>query len=194
MYIAPPRQKNQSPQSSFTFNDFECKHPSERIHKKLIWSVLGVHNKRAIDAIYGETGRFPFYLEKTIRMCKYYNKTFTNKKSPFAKMALMESRNLHSIGITTWFSTLACLTDKYNIQTDKEIDIPLTTSTLQATYKDKWLERINTSEKLRTYRTFKPTHKRDPDSNTTWTQCQQRSATSASFCQCWANVLPYYPS
>ena len=66
---------------------------------------------------------------------------------------------MHSIGITTWFSTLACLTDKYNIQTDKEIDIPLTISTLQASYKDKWLERINTSEKLRTYRTFKPTHK-----------------------------------
>ena len=99
-------------------------------------------------------------------MCKYYNKTFTNKKSPFAKMALMESRNLHNIGITTWFSTLACLTDKYNIQTDKEIDIPLTISTLQATYKDKWLERINTSEKLRTYRTFKPTHKMEAYLNT----------------------------
>jgi hypothetical protein len=70
--------------------DLECKCDSERIHKKTIRRALGVHNKSVIDAIYGETDRFPFHIAKIIRMCKYYNKTLAKQESSLANMALNE--------------------------------------------------------------------------------------------------------
>ena len=73
-------------------------------------------------------------------------------------MALNESKNLHSKGVISWFSTLACLPDKYNIQIDSEIDIYQTATKLKSNDKVKWLERLHASDKLRTYRTFKTTH------------------------------------
>ena len=46
--------------------------PIEKLHLKFCRFVLGVHHKTANLAVYGETGRFPLYIDQLVQCMKYY--------------------------------------------------------------------------------------------------------------------------
>ena len=51
----------------------------ERVHKKFCKWVLNVKQSTNTLALYGELGRFPLYIERNIRMVKYFLKVNTIK-------------------------------------------------------------------------------------------------------------------
>ena len=51
----------------------ETSNPIEKLHLKFCRFVLGVHSKTTNLAIYGETGRYPLYIDQIVQCVKYYN-------------------------------------------------------------------------------------------------------------------------
>ena len=57
--------------SKKTFEDLKCELMLEKAHKKFIRRMLGLNTKSSIDAIYGDTGRYPLYIEIIKRTINY---------------------------------------------------------------------------------------------------------------------------
>ena len=56
--------------------------------------MLGLNNKSSIDALYGETGRYPFYIESIKRMINYENKLKKADSSVLLYHAYEENKNM----------------------------------------------------------------------------------------------------
>ena len=55
----------------------------EKLHLKFIRPILGVKRSTNTVALYGETGRFPLEIIRTINMLKYWLKVLSKKVETF---------------------------------------------------------------------------------------------------------------
>jgi len=135
--------------------DLLCKNNIEKVHKLFIRSILGVHNRSPIDAIYGDTGRFPLYIETVVNMYKYYCKVNKNPAQSLVQNAMLEAEKMHYEGINTWFTPLAHILSDLGLDLKSNLNVLSLKSLLQAKFKLAWQVRIQKSPKLRTYIKFK---------------------------------------
>lgn len=140
--------------------DILCKQDIERVHKLFIRSVLGVNSKSTLDAIYGETGRFPLYIETLVGMLKYHVRLSKSTHS-LAYQAKLVSENLHQEGTNSWISPLSFALSDLGL--DFNITSPhIFRNALQAKFIHAWEKRVLTSKKLRTFITFKSHFRLEP--------------------------------
>ena len=138
----------------------------EKLHLKFCRFVLGVHQKTANLAVYGETGRYPLYIDQIVQCVKYYhhleNTENTLLKSFYYNLINKEKdcmgnslvgfcKSIHTVGGVT----IPKSSSKYlNPELKK---------TLQYNFKNYWFRVINNDlakkgrggNKLRTYKQFK---------------------------------------
>ena len=70
---------------------------------------MGLNTKSSIDAMYGETGRHPFYIKSIKRMLKYDQKLQKSKKDSLLYSAHVENEMMAEMGIHTWSHNLKYL-------------------------------------------------------------------------------------
>ena len=141
--------------------DLLCKHEIEKVHKLFIRSVLGVHNKSSLDAIYGETGRFPMYIDTLVNMLKYYSR-ISGKPHSLVHKAKLVSEKLHQEGINSWFSPLARVLPTLGINLNDRTSPQTLRYKLQTKFINALEERIMQSKKLRTFVKFKTHYGMEP--------------------------------
>ena len=131
--------------------------------------LLGIHKRSSKIAIYGETGRFPLYIETIVNTLKYYNRLSSTKGSPLLKEALECNKMLHGNGKSCWYSNILALFKHLGIRhsSSKAIDVRKVKSKLQSRFISYWRKSINgeltdngsaSGNKLRTYAKFKTNH------------------------------------
>ena len=91
-----------NPCSKRTFEDFKCESILEKTHKKFLRYMLRLNSKTAIDALYADTGRYPFYIEIIKRMVKYEDKLEKMGPETLLYHAHVENKKLADKGIHTW--------------------------------------------------------------------------------------------
>jgi exonuclease III len=140
---------------------------AEGLHIKMCRYLLGVNPKTSIDAIRGECGRFPLYIEIATNLLKYYHYIKT-KGTELLKDALACLEGMFSTGVQCWLHSIHLILDELQL---KNADIcqplgkwlPRARHNLQAHYVRNWESRIKDEtqnsqgqgKKLRTYKKFK---------------------------------------
>ena len=137
----------------------------EKVQLKYLKFILGVKQGTCSDAIYGETGRFPLYLNQIIKMIKYWIRIIKMQDSKLVKIAYLTLLDLDSSGFSNWVSKVRnILTNNNfsNIWEDTELLINNSDSFLlsfkeviYSNYITKWKNNITLYPKLRTFITFK---------------------------------------
>ena len=144
----------------------------EKVHLMSLRYILGVHNKVAIDALYGETGRLPIYIDIICNMMKYYERLINFEKDSLIYKSYMCSTDMQNSNISSWFSNIKHIMNLLQVKTQtKKSNLSKTYINIQEIKKklinrfcNNWEKRINNDQrrrpdernKLRTYRTFKP--------------------------------------
>ena len=154
-----------NPDTKKSFEDHKCESILEKIHKKFLRRMLGLNNKSPIDALYGDTGRYPFYIEIIKRMTMYEYKLKKADDSTLLYHARIENEHMADRGIHTWSSNLKYIKDALNCNHTytRNKNTKHITDKLRERFLDNWYNRlhndtrtkVNERNKLRTYRTFK---------------------------------------
>ena len=142
-----------------SFKNLYC----DKLHLKSLKYILGVHKYSVNDAVLGETGRYPLYINMLTQSTKYFSRLLNAKPSTLIFSAFQESLALHRNSKSTWVSSMFFLFDKLKITPrqhyDKNLSQIVKTKAIRE-FKTNWLERLNKcqneqSGKLRTYAQFK---------------------------------------
>ncbi len=148
---------------------------SEVCHQKFCRYTLGVHKKTTLDAIYGETGRYPLSINIITNILTYWNRICTHVSQPNSLLStvLYQNISLANDGKQSWalsvFYILDCLgLDKFkNPDTTSQEQIPVqdVLRKLKHQYNSTWSSNLKSGRgkgiehsKLRTYALFKPEH------------------------------------
>ena len=83
-------------------NYYKC----EDLHTMVCRQILGVHKKCSKMTIYGETGRWPLYIDIITNMVKYYNRILEKESSKLLKESLLSNKILSDKGKTNWYSCI----------------------------------------------------------------------------------------
>ena len=140
----------------------------ERIHRKFCKWVLNVKINTNNYAIYGETGRFPLYIERHVRMIKYWFKiSDVNNKNcilstTYAKLLDAIQNDPNS---SNWLSHIKSILDRsgfhevwlYRASVNIKQFIPTLRQRLRDIFINEWREGIMLHSSLFLYREFKTT-------------------------------------
>ena len=135
----------------------------EKLHKKFLKYVLGVHKKATNDAVMGELGRYPIYIDMLCSTLKYLQHLLHDDVSNLLKCALNESNCLRYQNKKSWISDVDFLLMKLGVPTNcmnsRNIS-QMVKNKLVIEYKKQWASRLHNSAaegtgKLRTYSLFK---------------------------------------
>ena len=147
-----------------------------------------MHKKTALQAIYGETGRFPLFIDIVTNLLKYWSRLCKQPVDSLLYISLMENIK---IGKGSWSSSIFHLLDCLGLDKFKD---PRTTSveeipilnikkTLKTHYQNSWAENLKSgngkgleNSKLRTYYLFKTEHYKEPYLDFVKKKCQHRTA------------------
>lgn len=136
----------------------------ERIHLKFCKQILGVKLSTSNAGVYGELGRYPLYIHRSIRIIKYWFKII-NSNNCIMKAAYSLAHQDCIIGKTNWASSVKSLLCEHgfgNVWAN-----PLNVSVhafccefktrLIDTFMQKWNTDVQGNSKLQLYHYFKPT-------------------------------------
>ena len=142
-----------------SFRNLYC----DKLHMKSLKYILGVHKHSVNDAVLGETGRYPLYIDMLTQSTKYFSRLLNAKPTALISSAFQESLALHKASKTTWVSSMLFLFDKCKLSQgqhyDKNLSGMVKTKVVNE-FKMNWSARLNKCEneqsgKLRTYAKFK---------------------------------------
>jgi hypothetical protein len=136
----------------------------EQLHCKFLRKILHVKKSANLEALYGETGRYPMKIARQLKMIQYWFKIIKTKNASlyYTYKMLMEDANrektyngmnwayqiktiLNNIGFTEFWINQQTLNNEYPIIKQRILDI----------YNQTWYTKINNSPKLSTYCLFK---------------------------------------
>ena len=128
---------------------------------------MGLKRSTSLNAIYGESGRTPLYTRCLTKIINYKRKLDSSYNNPLLYTAYTCSKELDSLGYTTWITKFRDITKKLplNIPEPCTIKSQLVKSNIEKDFKNKWLRSIcneEVSPKLRTYKLFKQKFKFEP--------------------------------
>lgn len=143
----------------------ECK-SIETIHCKFLRKILCVRLSTNLDALYGETGRYPMYIHRKIIMFKYWLKMLKLDNNCILKKTYMmlkhdADNNVTYNGKNNWASQIKNMLNQIGMS-----DVWLNQFTLNIyiqpiklriidMYKQSWYSKINNSSRLSSYSTHK---------------------------------------
>ena len=146
-----------------------CDIPQENIHMSFCKFVLGVGKNATHNGIIGELGRFPLYIEATVRLLKYFVRVKSAPNNSLLNVSYRESVRLHNTGGITWFSNVIRVLKRTNTLNlllelnDRNVDkhCEHIREKLKERFNKKWKADMTTQRrdesnpKLRTYAKFK---------------------------------------
>lgn len=138
----------------------------ERVHRKFCKWILKVKVNTNNYALYGETGRFPLYIERYIKIIKYWfkisdeNNTNCITKAVYIKLVADFESN---INCKNWVSQVKSLLERsgflevwqYRTSVNVSSFIPLLRQRLRDLYINEWREGVSLHSSLSLYREFK---------------------------------------
>ena len=143
----------------------------EKVQKKFCKWILNVKQSTNTLALYGELGRFPLYIERHIRMIKYFLKIYTSKSENCILKAILQDqiRNIQlNKSIKNWASNIceilqsAGLNEVWLFPESVSINVlvPLLRCRLRDIYITNWRTGLEMSSSLNIFREIKITFER----------------------------------
>ncbi len=145
---------------------------SEKCHQKFSRYVLGVHKKTSLDAVYGDTGRYPICINIIINILKYWSRLCSSSNS-LMHYSLNENIALAKNGKHSWtsavYTILECLgLERFKdptVTANEQIPVLNIVKQLKTCYDSNWSSNVKSGggkgiehSKLRTYVLFKTEH------------------------------------
>ena len=142
-----------------SFKNMYC----DKLHLKSLKYILGVHKKSVNDAVLGETGRYPLYINIVTHCTKYFSRLIEADQSTLLFAAFQESCTLSENNKPSWMSSIKFLFNKLKIEQHQHYLGNLFNTVKSRAIEDyriNWSKRLEKSKnentgKLRTYATFK---------------------------------------
>ena len=137
----------------------------ERLHLKLCKRLVKVRSNTCNAAVYGELGRYPLYVNRYIRIIKYWLNVVNTDNILLKCVYLDAVEDCHN-GCRNWVSNIIDLLNMYGFS--ETFDNVLTTNTnifvnqfktrVIDTYKSEWFASIESNSDLDMYNIYKPLH------------------------------------
>ncbi len=148
------------------FGKFEM----EKIHLRQCRWTLGVNNRSTTDAVLGELGRHPLYIDVVVNMFKYLQYINSQNESSLIYEAFLCNKQLSNTGVYSWYSCIDFMKQELDICNQvrylNQVALGrIVKNNLIGRYKDKWRQNVhseNPHSKLRTYKLFKQNHIKEP--------------------------------
>lgn len=84
----------------------------ENIHLKICKTILGVRKSTSNVAVYGELGRYPLYINRYVRIVKFWFKIISSSNIIINTIVNSCMSDIN-IGYTNWFANVRSLLEKY---------------------------------------------------------------------------------
>ena len=134
----------------------------EKLHLKFCKTILGVRQSTCNAAVYGELGRYPLYINRYLRIIKYWFKTCKSNNiltNTIVDDAITGIEN----GKTNWFSNVKSLLSRYGflnvwqniINTKESTFLSIFKQRLLDEFLQEWQRNLNNSSVLSLYRDIK---------------------------------------
>jgi hypothetical protein len=133
--------------------------------------LLGVSDRTPNHLVYGETGRYPLYIESTVSAVRYWLKILKMQQSRFPKQAFeMMFNNLDNVNPNSnrnWALNIKRCLETYgfldrwenaNAITQEHAFLACLKRKMIDSFKQEWHTKINSSDRFATYRIYKMTH------------------------------------
>ena len=141
----------------------------ESVHLFACKKSLGVGKKTPNNLVYGETGRYPLYVDSTMSTIRYWFKVINMDPARIPRQAYEREKLEINHKTTGWAKGIKqCLETNgfaeiwINEGTNNENKFMKTLKQrLIDCYKQNWHEKLESSERFATYRSFKNTHKKE---------------------------------
>ena len=137
----------------------------ERVQLKFLKFLLGVKASTCNNAIYGETGRFPLYLDQQLKAIKFWLHLEGKANCTIVKHVLCMLKHLHRAGFKTWldvvFKILSTASVEHYLEKDEISKVEslyilkIVKESLYESFMKQWYVNTATFVKMRTYVTFK---------------------------------------
>ena len=134
----------------------------ERIHLKFCKIVLNVKSSTSNAGVYGELGRYPLYINRFVRIIKYWGKIMQSD-NVLIKLLYNELFIACNNGVKNWSYNVKQLLDKYGFSHVFKDPLLKNHSTFYlefksrviVTFQQQWYVNVETSSSLNVYNYFK---------------------------------------
>jgi hypothetical protein len=138
-----------------SFGNMHC----DKLHIKFLKYILGVNKKASNNAVVGELGRYPIYIDAICNTVKFYHRLVNGNVSKLLSAAFYESKSLFLDNRSSWVTSVSHVFKNLNISElclfKKNISSGVKQK-LVYLYKTNWCSNISECDgKLRTYAMFK---------------------------------------
>ena len=82
------------------YDQFDC----QKLNITYCKFILGVHKSSSNQAVLGELGRFPLFIDIIINLFKYYKRINDMEQDSLLNQALNECKTFHQSGKISWYS------------------------------------------------------------------------------------------
>lgn len=137
----------------------------ELIHTKFIRHILGVKKSTNLSALYGETARFPFEIQRKMIMLRYWMKILKQDNTSLVKQAYFilkhDAAQNRTYNSNNWAYQLKQFLDSHGFSyvwiNQECVDIPydVIKQRVLDNFKQRWYSDINNSGRLYSYAIFK---------------------------------------
>ena len=134
----------------------------ENIHTKFLKIILGVRKSSSNVAVYGELGRYPLYINRYIRIIKFWFKIIRTNNIIMNSIVETCISDIDK-GITNWFANVRNLLEKYGfldiwldpLSVNQNQFIAIFKQRLLDEYIQEWRASVNNNDILFLYRSVK---------------------------------------
>ena len=138
----------------------------ERVHRRFLKRILGVKMSTANSAVYGELGRYPLYINRYVRIIKYFIKLYTVKQTNcilYSTLCYMRNGAENIIRCNNWITKVRDLLQNtgfvdvwmYPESVNANVFIPIFKNRLIDMYIGLWLNDLNVKSSLTLYKELK---------------------------------------
>ena len=137
----------------------------ETMHSKFCRKMLCVKKSTNLEALYGELGTIPMYIQRKIIMIKYWMKILSLNENSILfktyKMLKTDAENGHTYNNNNWAYSIKQILDESGLillwenQSNIKIELQPIKYYIIKTYYAKWYRTINNSPRLESYCLFK---------------------------------------
>ena len=132
--------------------------------------LLSVSNRTPNHMVYGETGRYPLYIDSTLSSLRYWLKVSKMPDTRFPKQALIMLKNMIETNVENnvknWLYDVKLCLETYGYQSawkngSVEHEAAFLSSLRQkmiSRFREEWIRKMSTSERFTTYSIFKSVH------------------------------------
>ena len=153
---------NSTKRPNYCLENFFNKMYCEKLHVKFLRYISGVHKKACNQAVVGELGRFPMFVDIIKCNLKYLQRIEALPEHSLLKNAMYENNFLYQNNKSSWSSSIHFILDKLHLQHlihDRNI-ASMASSKFCEIYKNTWRNALADNAdkqigKLRTYALFK---------------------------------------